>query len=71
MGAAVASQLKFSAFHPALVRAGYSHVFSVLRNRAARNMDAAVIELLCDLLVREWFFTVFLINHLLHQPLQR
>jgi hypothetical protein len=37
--------------HSALVRAGNSHIFAVFRHRAARNVNACVIQFLRDLFI--------------------
>src|SRR5215472_3331006 len=60
-----------SAFYTALVRAGNAHVFSIFRDRAARDVYAPVIQLLGDLLVGEGLGGVFLLDHLLDHALQR
>src|SRR5271169_2393852 len=60
-----------SALHAALVRARNTHVFPVLGDSAASHVDAAIIQLLRNLLVRQRLGGVFFINHFLHQALQR
>src|SRR5271157_3144441 len=56
--------------HPALMRAGDSHVFAIFSNGAARDVNAGVVELLGDLLVGERLRAVFFFNHFLYETLQ-
>src|SRR6202795_2273952 len=56
--------------HSALVRAWNSHVFAVFGHRAARNMDARVIQLLRNLLIRQRLRAIFFFNHLFYYTLQ-
>src|SRR6516165_8631859 len=56
--------------HSALVCAGDPHVFPVFRHRPPCYLDSVFFELLRNLLVGERLRGVFLIDHLLHQPLQ-
>src|ERR1700687_337541 len=60
-----------SVLHPALVSAWYAHILAVLGYRAPRYMDAVIVKLLCDLLVRQRFCAVFLFNHFLYHTFQR
>src|SRR5579864_730204 len=62
---------KGSGLYAALVRAGNAHVLAIFSHRAARNVYAAVIQLLGDLLVGEGPRGIFLLDHLLDQALQR
>src|SRR5258708_2878264 len=59
-----------SALFPALVSAGNSHVFAVLCDRAARDVDACVIQLLGDLFVSQGVSGIFLFNHFLDHALE-
>src|ERR1700675_3210890 len=56
--------------HSALVRAGNSHIFTIFRYSAARNVDARVIQLLRDLLVRQRLGAIFFFDHLFYYTLQ-
>src|ERR1700730_13838273 len=56
--------------HSALMRAGDSHIFAVFRYRTSRNMDASVIQLLRDLLIRQRLRAVFFFDHLFYYTLQ-
>src|SRR5271167_3454919 len=60
-----------SALDPALVRARDAHVFAVLGDRPAGYVDAAIVQLFCDLLVGQRLGAVFLIDHFLYHALQR
>src|SRR6266436_2104143 len=59
-----------SALHPALVSAGDAHVFAVLGNGAARDVDPCVVKLFGDLLVRERLRSVFFFNHFFDETLE-
>src|ERR1700722_19866885 len=60
-----------SALHPALVSAGDAHVFPILGDGAARDVDASVVELFGDLFVGEGLRGVFFFNHFLDETLER
>src|SRR6267143_4472389 len=60
-----------SILFPALVSAGYAHVFAVLRDGAAGNVDAGVIKFLGNLFVGQRLRRIFFFNHLLDEPLER
>src|SRR6267143_5081161 len=59
-----------SVFHPALVGAGDAHIFAIFCNRAARDVNAAVVELFGDLIVGERLGAVFFLDHFLDQTLE-
>src|SRR6266404_9913755 len=60
-----------SVFHPALVSAGYAHVFAIFRDGAASDVNAGVVEFLGDLVVGERLGAVFFFDHFLDQALER
>src|SRR6476660_1038592 len=60
-----------STLFPALVGAGNTHVFAVLRDSAASNVNAGVVELLGNLFVGQRLRRIFFFNHLLDEPLKR
>src|SRR5579859_4388303 len=60
-----------SRLYPALVRARDAHVFAILGNCAARDVDAPVVEFFCNLLVSERLRGVFFLDHLFNEALQR
>src|SRR6266849_2665764 len=55
---------------PALVGAGDTHVFAVLRHGTAGDVTAGIIEFLGDLFVGQWLRRIFFFNHLLDEPLE-
>src|SRR3984893_2540305 len=59
-----------STLFPALVGAGDSHVFAVLRNRPAGDVDAGVVPLLGNLFVGQRLCRIFLFDHLLDEALE-
>src|SRR6476646_4330658 len=59
-----------SVFHPALVSAGYAHVFAIFCYGAASDMNAGFIEFLGDLIVGERFGAIFFFDHFLDQALE-
>src|SRR5580704_4094913 len=59
-----------SALYPALMGAGDAHVFPVFRDRAARDVDAGIIEFLGDLIVGQRLGGIFLLDHLFYQAFQ-
>src|SRR5882762_12038503 len=60
-----------SVFHPALVSAGYAHVFAIFRDGAASDVNTSVVEFLGDLVVGERLGAVFFFDHFLDQALER
>src|ERR1700732_544011 len=54
---------------PALMGAGNAHIFAIFRHRAARDVNAGVIELFRDLIVSERLCAVFFFYHFLDMPL--
>src|SRR6266404_7023328 len=60
-----------SVFHPALVSAGYAHVFAIFCYGAASDVNAGVVEFLGYLVVGERLRTVFFFDHFLDQALER
>src|SRR5262252_5309152 len=60
-----------STLHPPLMRAGDTHIFAIFCHGAPRHADAAVLELLCNLVVCQRLRGVFFVDHLLHKPLER
>src|ERR1700694_4782414 len=60
-----------STLFPALVGAGDPHVFAVLRDGAASDVDSGVAELLADLFVRQRLGGIFFFDHLLDEALER
>src|ERR1700686_723189 len=59
-----------SVFYPALMGAGNAHVFAIFRHRAARDVNAGVIELFRDLVVGQRLGAVLFFDHFLDQALQ-
>src|SRR5712691_6978477 len=60
-----------STLFPALVGAGDAHVFAVLRDGSAGDVNAGVIEFLGDLFVGQRLRRIFFFDHLLDEALQR
>src|SRR6266853_2258844 len=60
-----------SVFHPALVSAGYAHVFAIFCYGAASDVNAGVVEFLGYLVVGERLGAVFFFDHFLDQALER
>src|SRR6267378_6293520 len=60
-----------STLFPALVGAGNAHVFPVLRDSTAGDVNSPVIEFLGDLFVGQRLRRIFFFDHLLDKPLER
>src|SRR6266478_3485877 len=60
-----------SVFNPALVGAGDAHVFAIFCDRAARDVNAGIVELFGNLIVGERLGAVFFLDHFLDQALER
>src|ERR1700675_4070095 len=60
-----------SILFPALVGAEYTHVFAVLRDGAAGDVNACIIEFFGNFLVGQRLRRIFFFDHFLDEPLER
>ena len=59
-----------SSFHPPLMSAGDSHIFTVLGDCPTRDVDTLLAQFRRELLVRHRLDRVLLFDHFLDQPLE-